>query len=242
MEMSDLKSKLQHYAILAGAAYSPPSIAEEIFNEQGYHTSTFLDAGGAEAYIIENDKDLVIVFRGTEVSEVSDIKADLQFLKVHGIHRGFADYYLELQEMIYDYMKKYDRKNLNLLTCGHSLGGAMAQICAYDFQDTVHNCYTFGSPRVFGNDLVPDLSYTHTRVVNNNDIVPKVPPALLLYSHYGTKAYINCMGEIRKLTSWQRVKDSLRGRKRAFQKGEKFDGLYDHSIDQYISKLEVNDE
>ena len=77
-------------------------------------------------------------------------------------------------------------------------------------------------------------------MVNNNDVVPKVPPAIFNFSHHGELRYINYHGDVRELTWWQRVKDSWRGRKRAWQKGEVFDGVYDHFIDGYCKCLEDN--
>ena len=57
------------------------------------------------------------------------------------------------------------------------------------------------------------------------------------YRHHGTNQYINYYGNIRKMGFWQRLKDSWRGRIRALLKGQPFDGVYDHSIDEYIRKL-----
>ena len=48
---------------------------------------------------------------------------------------------------------------------------------------------------------------------------------------------INYYGNIRKLTRWQKLKDMWRGRWRALKKFQLFDGIYDHNMDKYCSKL-----
>ena len=58
------------------------------------------------------------------------------------------------------------------------------------------------------------------------------------YKHHGTKHYINAYGNIRNLTSWQRIKDKLRGLWMGLKAG-KVDSFSDHSIDEYIKHIET---
>ena len=130
-------------------------------------------------------------------------------------------------------------KPLKVVCTGHSLGAALATLCAARID--AHELYTFGSPRVGNRDFVKELikdGIKHYRFVNNNDIVTKVPFALMMYKHCGELCYINYHGNIRKMTTWQRIKDQFRGIMRAWQKGEPFDGARDHSISAYEKKLE----
>eukprot|EP00892_Ulva_mutabilis_P001937 jgi/Ulvmu1/11744/UM008_0157.1 len=80
----------------------------------------------------------------------------------------------------------------SVTTTGHSLGGALAAVCAYDLavsRDFPHavDSYTFGSPRVgngcFARAYARAVPRTF-RMLNTLDIVPQLPP-LLLYSHVG---------------------------------------------------------
>ena len=127
--------------------------------------------------------------------------------------------------------------------CGHSLGGAMAHLFALYFAEYKSQrvtLYTYGSPRVGGwtfNRLMKQNNIEHHRFRNNNDIVPTVPFAILGYKHYGTLHYINYYGNVRKATFWQRLKDKFRGRWKALQKGQPFDGIFDHSIGLYKQKI-----
>ena len=61
---------------------------------------------------------------------------------------------------------------------GHSLGGAMATICAKRLSEeyeNVHCLYTYGSPRVGNPKWCKSHKVSHYRFQNNNDMVCKVP-------------------------------------------------------------------
>jgi hypothetical protein len=58
------------------------------------------------------------------------------------------------------------------------------------------------------------------------------------FVHHGTHKYLNYYGFFRVLTPWQRVKDMIRSRAKAYTKGQKFLGVYDHMMTNYITKLE----
>ncbi|MDR0293902.1 MAG: lipase family protein [Oscillospiraceae bacterium] len=80
---------------------------------------------------------------------------------------------------------------------GHSLGAALAVLCAvdvqYNFPGRDIEVFLFGCPRV-GNRAFA-LSYNKrvdktVRVENGNDIVTKVPPALWGYRHVGARLHV----------------------------------------------------
>jgi triacylglycerol lipase len=81
----------------------------------------------------------------------------------------------------------------SLLVVGHSLGGALAAVVAYQackegIRD-VKAVYTFGMPRVGGDTFRSEyhevLGLTTYRLVYGNDIVPTVAPPELGYRHIG---------------------------------------------------------
>jgi len=129
----------------------------------------------------------LISFRGTD--DVEDWITNLDILKVAPypeypsahVHQGFYDAYLKFQDGILGALKESGGSDPVIVT-GHSLGGAMATICAFDLQfyqkKTVKAVWTFGEPRggdsgfsgVYGNTIA-----THWRVVHHRDIVPHVP-------------------------------------------------------------------
>ena len=108
------------------------------------------------------------------------------------------------------------KKDENVFVVGHSLGGAMAVLVAEALTHEgipVKELRTYGQPRVGNRQFRQHLEGcdigAYIRYVNNNDIVPKVPPSWLLFVHGGKLMYINHFGNIRILTYWQRVKDPI---------------------------------
>jgi triacylglycerol lipase len=234
-----------HHATVAAMAYSDlDNKVARIIKELGYPGYKFINVDGAQAYILWNTEHVTIAFRGTEPKQLSDIVADLKAWKskskVAGrVHDGFYDEIAKLWPQITEEMQNHKKRSISV--CGHSLGGAMATICAARLADDGKEVmlYTFGSPRVGNKKFVNSIKCNHRRWVNNNDAVPKVPPALLGFRHHGELCYLNYYGNVRNgLSVWQRFKDQLRGRWRAICKFEFFDGVRDHSMDQYVSKLE----
>jgi triacylglycerol lipase len=114
----------------------------------------------------------------------------------------------------------------------------MATIAASRIQDRVTALVTFGSPRVGDKAFVKSVAVEHYRVQNNCDDVTKVPFKLMGFDHHGTHKYMNFTGEFRDLTPWQRVKDMVRSRLRARAKGQKYIGVFDHMMANYIAKLQ----
>ena len=220
----------------------------QVKREFGLH-SEFSSVDGSDVAVCWDTSRVIIVCRGTQATSWNDIKADLKsyktkFRDICWTHDGFKD---EVEKNL-DWVVKVATKNkMNtkiVSVCGHSLGGAMAHLFALYISDVLSNTlklYTYGSPRVGGwsfNKVWNDNKIEAYRFRNNNDVVPGVPFAMMGYKHVGQLCYINHYGNIRKMTYWQRLKDKLRGRWRALQKGQPFDGVFDHSITLYSKKIE----
>ena len=231
-----VNSKLFHYGKCAQYAYFDNAKAK--YKELGYTSCKFFDTKGAQAYVASNKNQITICFRGTEPDQFNDIRADLYFFHKQGFHRGFLGEFKKLQpeiEVELEMLQKRKKRPIHVV--GHSLGGAIAVVAAY-FINGVDEVITFGGPRTTGWFKSKSIPVQVTRVVNNNDIVPKVPFYILGFKHVGNLIYLNYHGNIRSMTPWQRIKDQWRGRLRAFQKGQAFDGLYDHSMNEYCRYLE----
>lgn len=231
---------LLEFANIAQTTYDNPKTATAKFKALGYKIIQFFDINGAQAYLLTNGTITVLSFRGTEVTEKSDILADLKAgknLEACGgkVHVGFKE---EINKLWPTISKVLADNPGNLYVTGHSLGAAMATIAASRMQDRVTALITFGSPRVGNAEFVKSLTVDHYRVQNNCDDVTKVPFMLMGFAHHGTHRYMNFYGEFRDLTPWQQVKDMVRSRLRARAKGQKYIGVFDHMMANYIAKLE----
>lgn len=233
------RSQLLKFARIAETTYNDPG--KHGFAELGYRVVRFFDNHGAQAYLIENRECRILTFRGTEVSQPSDVIADLKASKNRSesrgcVHRGFKG---ELDKIWPEIQQELGKDSLPLYITGHSLGAAMATLAAARLgYGKVKALVTFGSPRVGNGSFVRNMFVEHYRVINNNDAVTKVPLWLMGYRHHGIPVYLNYYGDIKKLTAWQRVKDMLRSRRRALSKFQFFKGVYDHLMAHYIEKLQ----
>ena len=228
------------FAEVSSLAYQDGTRAKRELKQLGFNSYRFIENDGAQCHIFNDTENLVIAFRGTEPDEFSDVKADLLALKRKSktegqVHMGFK---LELRKLWNDIVGILDKKKSHKIwICGHSLGGAMATLCASRLEERSPLLYTYGSPKVGGKEFVANCEVEHYRFCNNNDIVPSVPFWLMGYRHHGNLQYINYYGNIRNLTVWQKFKDSMRGRWRALRKWQLFDGIYDHNIVGYSDKI-----
>jgi len=222
-------------ARLAELAYLDGSEAKVKMKALGYTGHKFFENDGAQCHAVWNKEEYILAFRGTEPTEISDILADLNAIPrgamTHGlVHSGFRGECDKIWDDIVAHHGK-GHKEKKLWITGHSLGAAMATIATSRFEETqkVEQLTTFGSPRVGTRSFVKHIETKHMRFVNNNDIVTKVPLWLMGYKHHGELKYINFYGNIRKLTTWQMIKDKWRGWKSGL-----LDGAKDHGMDNYV--------
>ncbi len=209
----------------------------------GFTDGKFFDTANAQAYWLQTEYDSVVVCRGTEPNEWEDIKADANALTalaetVGKIHRGFKH---EVDRIWPHIEEALENNSKPLWFCGHSLGGAMANICAnrceLSYIDSEpQELHSFGSPRIGCRKYVNHVRLKHFRWVNNNDIVTRVPPTFMGYRHNGEEMYIDRNGNARKIKGWRRVSDRLKGLFRGL-KNFKIDYLSDHSCIDYIDLL-----
>lgn len=238
------------FAELAKISYYAPNLVWEAINAVGFEEYEFLDRDGAQAYVLTSPHDCVVVCRGTEPNEWNDIKADVNAVAVVSetvgrVHRGFKKEVDDLWPRLEKTLKSNDRP---LWFTGHSLGGAMATICAgrcklSEIPSNPEGLYTFGSPRVGNNRFINFVRLRHYRFVNNNDIVCRVPPRWLGYSHCGREFYFNAFGKLRRYSAARRFRDRWYGFFLTLKKWQ-VDHLADHSMLAYIDgiKQAIEDE
>lgn len=164
-----------------------------------------------------------------EVAEVVTENEELVYPEAYGepsrpvrMHQGFINAYLSVRDEIHRHVE--GSGTTQYLITGHSLGGAIAKLCAVDLQynfgkNISIEVYTFGAPRV-GNPAFAE-SYNRRvpetwRVVHGWDAVAGLPVPWQGYRHVEKAIKL-----ARKFT-WRVVTGSF----------------HDHRIDEYIEALQ----
>ena len=241
-ELTQLQQSLL-FAELSQIAYMPPEPASICVRKIGFLESHYFDRDGAQAYLFRNKHDCVVACRGTEPNEWNDVKADANAVAVLAetighVHSGFKQEVDDLWPILERAL--VDNKQ-PLWFAGHSLGGAMATICAgrckvSNISSNPEGLFTYGSPRVGDRAYLDYCRLIHFRWVNNNDIVTRVPPTWLGYRHGECEMYIDSKGRVRMVKGWRRVVDRLRGFVHGLGRLN-IDHFSDHSIEHYIAHI-----
>ncbi len=146
-------------------------------------TKTF-DSEGTQAILVSFKDLIVLAFRGTEATSLTDIKSDTKAnttaCETGGkIHAGFKRAFEQVRLDIEKKLDESEFKNKPLFITGHSLGGALATIAAkkLSHKGGLAACYTFGSPRVGDEEWIQNIKAPVYRLVNAADCVPMLPPS-----------------------------------------------------------------
>lgn len=212
--------------------------------DRSYLDITFFDFGGTQAYALNSKRNYILVFRGTEPTSWSDIKADLKFRKVSSVstggvkegrvHRGFKAALDTVWEGIQAHMKECGTYNKNIIITGHSLGGALATLVAGRLDDADVVLYTYGAPRVGNAAWNKRQKFLHYRFRNNNDIVTRVPPAWLGYQHNGKLMYFDYQNMYATGSGkWYMFRNWIMGTYRGWFSLAGWDAFGDHAVPDY---------
>lgn len=238
-------------------AYNQEDTIEKTVKSWGF-TGRFelWNVNGTQAYIAANDEAILAVFAGT--NERSDWCTNLGFLPMPGpigsVHRGFMGaldlVWAEMQQIIFECKMKRMRDRLkppSLWFAGHSLGAALATLAVarlrMEDDQPVHGLYTYGSPRVGDRTFARNFNLEFKpafRIVNNTDIVTRVPSRVMLYSHIGNFLYLDIEKKLHTdVHWWYSFLDTVEGAADDF-KNRELGTIADHMMDQYIGGLERN--
>lgn len=221
-------------------------------DDSGFLSVYPVEQDNSEAALIEHDRYLCMVFRGTD--ERKDWLDNINVFPTKELfgefHRGFWNATEVIWSDLYD---KYEEKNRDkkrpLFITGHSLGGAMATIAAARF---VHldkpfiSVYTFGQPRAMNRDAArifnAECKGRFFRFQNNNDLVTRLPARFMGYSHVGNALYISEEKKIHQDPgTWFKFLDAVDGYAEAL-KEDGIDAIDDHNMDRYLKAIEIWDE
>ncbi len=125
------------------------------------------------------DAMLVLAFRGTQVTSIHDISADLRAHLVAApgggrAHAGFLAAFDKVRAPLEAALARHP--GIPLYITGHSLGGALALVATrYLGSDSTGATYTFGCPRAGDDTFFAPIRTPIYRIVNAADGVTRIP-------------------------------------------------------------------
>ncbi len=144
-------------------------------------------------FVARNDDVTWVVFQGTDPLHLSNWVSDFNFLPNRkGIHQGFD----EALDVVWNDITKALKQSQpipRLFITGHSLGAALAALCAHRVTNELglvpEAVFAFGMPRVatpaFAAAYNKQLGSRTYRLIHGDDIVPTIPPTRFGFCHVG---------------------------------------------------------
>lgn len=166
----------------------------------GFSGCEFVEKKAAQGFLAWTEDLAMVTFRGTESASdwMSNLNVTTRSIPGVGpVHAGFLGQFQALQPELERLLQP--RVKLPLLVSGHSLGGGIAVLAAITWASTrsVRALYTYGQPAVAKGNAASIIGTTLTeryhRLVNDADIVPRVPPG---YRHAGHLLHFDGQGRV----------------------------------------------
>ncbi len=156
------------------------------------HAHAMIVESSIFGFVARGATDILVAIRGTQtlMDWLSDFDLTLQLFNGVHVHQGFALLYNQIKVSIDQLLGV---AVIPTYVVGHSLGGALATLCAFDLAHQRQvTLTTFASPRVGAVDFeVPfkQLITNYSRIVNVGDLVPQIPPPPI-YAHVGEEVTV----------------------------------------------------
>jgi len=206
----------QILAQAAAVAYKDPRRCEKWARTSGFTGAfDFFDNRDTQGFVAESNDAILVAFRGTQPNRPMDWFADFRatcdpwdHTNAGKVHSGFYSALRKVWGVTLANGEILPRRLVNrgsktVWITGHSLGGALAELCAaqalFVSKIPVQGVYTFGQPRVgtkdFADAVNAKLGSGIFRFVNDRDIVPRVPLFSMGFCHYGGQRFFDHAGE-----------------------------------------------
>ena len=199
------KTNAQILAQASAMAYHQPAEASKWAAISGFTGPfDFFDNADTQGFVAEGPDAIIVAFRGTQPNRPMDWFVDFRATRgawAHNVGHVHDGFYKALRNVWGVTLasgeilprRLLNRGNKTIWITGHSLGGALAELCAaqamFVSEIPVQGVYTFGQPRVgdkdFADALNAKLGSGIFRFVNDRDIVPRVPLFTMGFCHYG---------------------------------------------------------
>jgi len=224
---SSIFSQALPFAEFANAIYEEEHVLKDVTKRHKLEVNQLSNIVGVEvSYALLTDsmkKQHIVVVRGTANVENAMVDMNIKLVddKQTGVrlHQGF----LEASTTIFHKLQSDLNKSYEIITTGHSLGGAVAVILAMQLKSdgfNVSNVFTFGQPKVTNIEGANKFKVLKVvRIVRSKDLVPIVPPmdpldikSLDIYWHLGNEIILmenNEYAELEGVSSMLRSGDFL---------------------------------
>jgi triacylglycerol lipase len=241
-------TKVDFVELSAYAGRSKAAYADEAVIRAQYPATVRVGSPGktdAQYFLEQDDRTKVqyIAIRGTanrkNLLEDVEMRIRQDLALAIPVHAGFD----ATARVLYADMKPHLKQNYRTYITGHSLGGAIAALLAIHMEEDgykVEKVVTFGQPKFTTTNGVEKLGFlTLTRVVDENDIVPMLPPTTIVNRVYGV--YEHAGPEVVLLDGPHYVylptHDAGRISLGEFGRSLSLASLADHHMDNYLSRL-----
>ena len=248
-ERTEFKKKIDFnqvrwYALRAKAAYQNEKDIKRAFPQ----TVRVATVSNTEVrYFLEDfpqNSLQVITIRGTAnfkngLEDSEYVQAKNGELDIY-VHHGFDSDTLK----VYDDVLPYLKKDYRIKTTGHSLGAAISTLLMmYLHKDgyQVERSINFGQPKVTNEAGVKAYDFLPlTRVVDENDLVPLVPPVTLLDSIHGLYEHLGDEVILLKEHKYVYLEQHDAERKSVgnFWKDLGHESIKEHFMDNYLKNIE----
>jgi hypothetical protein len=186
-----------HLAQTADLVYDEKPYVCDMLAAAGCTSIEWFDRGSTQAVGYLNEGYACLVFRGTEKRKIEDWRVDATTILwgYPARHLGFHRAWRCVEPEVAQWLKTLP-PNTDLLTAGHSLGGALAVLSAFELspQTTVRMVQTFGAPRVGAiefclayNRRLANVTHQFRYGADAVTIIP--PPPLFLHVSPGTRIH-----------------------------------------------------
>jgi pimeloyl-ACP methyl ester carboxylesterase len=241
--------------------------------------ANLVSVDNTQAYVGENENSIVIAFRGSQSPSSLDGVKDWLLTNARNFlvlpegrigtdfaaagvgarfHRGFMDALAEIWGSLYDRVDEaYARHERPVWVTGHSLGGALALLCAWRMHQQfipIHQVCSFGAPMI-GNQAAADAFAREFpnqiyRYVDAGDLVPKLPMMSLLHNNYNHCEQEIVVGESQIVTAAkvlstvavQTVDGAIDSGAVDVIWGELRKGMPSHLMGNYLTRLTTSDD
>jgi hypothetical protein len=223
LDFDALSAHLSERAVMAYG--TKQEIETELGTEQDCTNAKYFEEGPTVAFGFTLHKHAFVAFRGSRLpfrknmprSESIEIlwsdwiRTDFNFIPWYWPmrHLGFARAWSRVRKQVFSWLRSLPEDSRRLVLTGHSLGGALALVAAFDLVEhyPIRAVITFGVPRV-GLPLfrrsyhmkrcgARTLHAITRRYTHETDLVSRFPPPVL-YCHVGDESVVRSSGAIEK--------------------------------------------